>query len=73
MVSKWSQTVPKHIVMHVDPLLAHFGRFPPAFWGSRGLLGVQNGPKIAQKGAKMAQNGQNLEKKIDFQIRLEMH
>ena len=41
----------------VDPLLAHFGWFPLAFWGSRGLLGVQNGPKIAQKGAKMAQKG----------------
>ena len=52
----------------VDPFLAHFGRFPLAFWGSQGLLGVQNGPKMAQKGAhngpkwpKMAQNGQNLE------------
>ena len=48
----------------VDPLLAHFGRFPPAFWASQGHLG----PKWAQKGAKkgpkwpkMTQNGQNIE------------
>ena len=55
----------------VDPFFVHSGRFPPAFWGSRVLLGVQNGPRNAQKGpkwpkmdqngAKMAQNGQNLE------------
>ena len=48
----------------VDPLLAHFGRFSLAFWGSRGLLGVQNGPKNGPKGAqngpKNAQNAQNL-------------
>ena len=46
---KWSQNT---FLWPVDPLLGHFGRFPPAFWGSRGLLGVQNGPKMGQQGAK---------------------
>ena len=53
---KWYQNGLKRsqntFVWPVDPLLAHFGRFPPAFWGSLGHLGVQNGPKTAQKGSK---------------------
>ena len=44
-------------LLPVDPLLAHFGRFPPAFWGIGGLLGSKRG----QNGPKMAQNGQNVE------------
>ena len=53
----------------VDPLLVHFGRFPPAFWGSRGHLGAQNGPKKGLKWPKMVKISQF----SDFQFRLEMH
>ena len=43
--------------MACGPPFGHFGRFPPAFWGSRGHLGVQNGPKMAPQGAKKGLKG----------------
>ena len=51
MIPEWSQTVPKHMLMPVDPLLAHFGRFPPSFLGPTRPFG----------GPKWAQNDQNLD------------